>query len=573
MKVLQLPIIICDQPAEIALALDRAGVKADYAVLDINGQEWLLTKNNIKYNLRATDLVKNDPSMRVLRKTLYKFLFHAIKEYDVFHFHSNISLFSPWLGHFKDLEILKKAGKKIVVSYWGCDIRQKSKNLKYPFNSCEVCKVPCNDDAKLILSNEFASFADLKIAHLPELMEHAPKGTIFLPAFIDTNYWKPSGLRRQNDGVFKIIHVFGNSQARGDVRGTEFVRKAVEKLKLEGLKIEFLFFDKVPHGQLKNYYEKADLVIEQLRYGTYGLTALEAMALEIPVIGYIREKCKEAFNNEIPIIQANPNNILSVLRKTIQNREKLSEIGKKSREFVTKYHNSKKVAQNLINHYYKILKKKTVVVSNEKIAIEIRRSLKFKVLLISGDSNFEKKEILLLKNLATEGYNPILSNYQLHILGKKVEPIVENKNYKIIRCYDNPRRIQKRFVWLSEYIYRWRFFILSNYNLFKLGPNLEPDIIIATNPQIFIAALMLKRKLGVKLICQKNQALFKKSLTPFIAKIMITLVKKLFFFMVDGYFTFENAEFDKKNQKKLFKKMQSMDRLNIVEICHRVLIK
>ena len=137
---------------------------------------------------------------------------------------------------------------------------------------------------------------------------------------------------------------------RGDIRSTKEIRKAVSQLKKEGKKIDFVFYDKVPNRELKKFYEQVDIVVTQLNYGTYGLTALEGMALEKPVIAYIREKYKKYFP-DLPIIDANPDNILKVLRRVIEDKNKLAEIGKKSRQFVCQYHDSEILAKKLYQMY------------------------------------------------------------------------------------------------------------------------------------------------------------------------------------------------------------------------------
>jgi len=565
MKVLHLPIILCNQPSEITLALNRAGVKADYAVLDTNGQEWLLTHNNIKYNLHATDLIKNDPDMRLFRKALYKFFLHAAKEYDIFHFHSNISLFSQWLGHFKDLEILKKAGKKIVVSYWGCDIRTKSGNSKYKYNTCFACKAACEEEKKLFSRDTFAKYADLVIAHMPELYEYAPPGSVRLPSFIDTDYWESSHCDRPKSNVFKIFHPFGNNAVRGDVRGTEMIENAVDQLNKEGFNIEFLFFDKVPHSRMREYYEKADLVIEQLMYGTYGLTAIEAMALEIPVMGYIRDKYKKYYSDKIPIIDANPETITDVLRRTIQNKNDLAEIGKRGREFVVKYHDSKKIANRLISHYGKILKDKDKKIVNfENISMETRKAIGFKALVISGNVGTEDKEIKVIEQLTQKGISAILANYQLLKNPAKVKFHERNKSYEIFRFYgDQPSEWIKRFRYLGimELYYSIRYFVLMNYRLLKFGLNIRPDIIHACNPEALIAGLLIKSKVGSSLIYEKDKNQSSDIKLPGFVKFLFYCVEKIFSKSIDALVLSDKTSRKEKNAKK------------IVQIYHSVLVK
>jgi len=343
MRVLHLPIVICNQPWEMSRSLRRIGIESDYMVVDDNDAQWLM-RTKPDFNLNIYHRFDRKWAKQINRDKTFFFLY-ALLKYDVFHYHSNFPLFDD----FWDMKILKAFGKKIVVSSWGCDIRSKQKNSSYEFNTCATCKVFCDDRKKQHLLNQVHKYADLEMVHMPELLEYNQYSRYLLPGFIDTSFWKREKIIKPQE-TFKIFHASGNSEIRGDVRGTEFLSKAVNRLKKEGFKIEFLFFDKVPNKELKRKYEEADLVVEQLRYGTYGLTAAEGMAMSKPVMAYIRPFYKK-FYPDLPIINANPKTIYTELKWALTHREQLTQIGHESRKFVEDYHDSLKLAKKLYQIY------------------------------------------------------------------------------------------------------------------------------------------------------------------------------------------------------------------------------
>ena len=71
------------------------------------------------------------------------------------------------------------------------------------------------------------------------------------------------------------------------------------------------------------------------------------MVTSVPVICFIKEEYKKhvPFGNEIPIINADKDNLEKVLESIIKDRSKLNSIGKKGYEFVKKYHNAPVIAE------------------------------------------------------------------------------------------------------------------------------------------------------------------------------------------------------------------------------------
>jgi glycosyltransferase involved in cell wall biosynthesis len=123
----------------------------------------------------------------------------------------------------------------------------------------------------------------------------------------------------------------------------------VEKLKSNGRSIDLILVEGVPHSKVKELYDKADLAIDQLLCGWYGVFALEMMALGKPAVCYIREEdlafIPTSMRTELPIISANPDSIYDVLEKAFNLRNELRLIGEKSRAYVEHWHDPLVVAQ------------------------------------------------------------------------------------------------------------------------------------------------------------------------------------------------------------------------------------
>ncbi len=133
-----------------------------------------------------------------------------------------------------------------------------------------------------------------------------------------------------------VVH----APSRPKIKGTEYVLKAIDELKEDGLEFEYQQVIGLSNDEAKKVYEKADIIVDQLMIGWYGVLSVEAMALGKPVIAYIREDLESCFDNGLPVINANPITIKEQLRSIISSSEMRREYAKKSRDYFEKTHSN-----------------------------------------------------------------------------------------------------------------------------------------------------------------------------------------------------------------------------------------
>lgn len=296
--------------------------------------------------------------------TIGKLILRAARDYDIIHFNAGRSLLKaspgpfPWLSR-ADLAYFKAMGKGIVVTYQGCDVRQKSQcEVLFEINGCSYCTNPCSpelDAHKAYMVRGFDKYADAIYSLNPDLLHVLPQRAEFLPyTTIDPAEWRPEPMTSHSDR-FTILHAPTN---RG-LKGTEFVLAAVERLKERHPEVELVIVEGVPHEKVLELYARADLVLDQLLLGWYGGFAVEAMALGRPVMCYIREDdlryIPAEMAKDIPVINANPATVLDALEETFANRSMLPEIGRKSRAYVEKWHDPLKIARGVVDRYEEVL--------------------------------------------------------------------------------------------------------------------------------------------------------------------------------------------------------------------------
>lgn len=311
--------------------------------LGLNAQmvEWQANPFGYPYD----HLLNIDPNKKYLLPwyavKIGTFFIYSLFRYNVFHFHYGRSI---CLNH--DLGILKLLGKRVVFEYHGSDIRDPQ--ITYKLTHQLAFENDVLDDKIKRINNKICRSVRTILFHDDELIAHLPKyhGDIFVvPLRIDTEKFCPVYPEERVDTV-KIVHAPSNRS----IKGTEFVLNAVAALK-EKYTIELILVENMPQDEAKKIYADADIIIDQLVIGTYGVFAIEGMALGKPVITYITDEMKSCFPEELPIISANSETLMETLEDLIADGVKRRKAGIAGRKYIENYHDYTVIAE-LLNEIY-----------------------------------------------------------------------------------------------------------------------------------------------------------------------------------------------------------------------------
>ena len=142
-----------------------------------------------------------------------------------------------------------------------------------------------------------------------------------MPIAIDLAHFQPQYPSLQKERPL-ILHAPTNP----DFKGTFFIEKTIEKLK-EEYNFDYQRIEKMNHEEVIKLYEKADMIIDQVLCGSYGLLSVESMALGKPVLTYIRPDIVSTFPTELPIVNANPDNLYEQVKRLLKSPELRRELG------------------------------------------------------------------------------------------------------------------------------------------------------------------------------------------------------------------------------------------------------
>ena len=271
------------------------------------------------------------------------FFLAALHHYDCFHFHYGHSILNGI-----ELPLYKFFKKRVFFEFHGSDLRDEEA-------FCKVSGMPFNPndatDPRLHIRNQkICRIADGIIVHDDELVPYLPK--ICAPVYVvplrvdiskyETYYPDPYASK------IRIVH----APSKRTVKGTAFVLDAYSKLHEKYDNIELVLVEGKTQSEAYEIYKTADIIVDQLYVGTYGVFAIESMAMGKPVIAYISDDMKEKLPEELPIINGNIHTIEKVIEVLILDGKMRREKGVEGRKYVENYHNYKNVAWILRDIYY-----------------------------------------------------------------------------------------------------------------------------------------------------------------------------------------------------------------------------
>ena len=351
MKILHLPTSVGGNSYGLSRGERRLGLESDVLIKE---------KNYFEY---PADIQLNLPQNKF--KKLFEIL-NCIKEvrkkYDVFHFNFGTSLLNIPQFNLDYLDFfLYKKNNKYVVTYNGCDARQKFTIIKkYSICACSnpkcynyICHSEKIDSNKRRKIKKMTSFCDTVFYLNPDLKQFLPENSIFLPYSI-ASWDKISNKDRKYNYPIKIVH----APSQRGAKGTEEILSVIEKIK-NGFpeKIEFILVEGMKNYEAIKIYEQADILLDQILIGWYGALTVEAMKAGCAVMVYIREEdlqyipLKMHADIKNTFINCTKFNLYEKIAEIIENPNILKKYSKYSLDYVFTWHNPNYVA-SITKEYY-----------------------------------------------------------------------------------------------------------------------------------------------------------------------------------------------------------------------------
>jgi glycosyltransferase involved in cell wall biosynthesis len=311
-----------DRPLRVTVCpVNTAGVPwTNVQALRARGVDARLVVFN-RYRLHPEADVSLDLPQAQLRRQLgqWRALARLLPRTDVFHFVFGLTLV-PQSVQFPLLRALRK---KSVLHYLGSDIRGKSPD--------ELA---------------YGRKADAQIVGSYDAIRWVPEAEV-IPPGVDLARIEPAP---PSDRPRPLIVHAPSSRRR---KGTDAVIAACE-----GLDADLELVEGLHHEQAFERYRAADIVVDQLNAGWYGLFAIEALALGKPVVTFLHEdalrRTEEAFDTRVPIVSATAETLRERLAPLVASPAERRRVGAASRAYAEHVHDLERVTDRLLDLYARL---------------------------------------------------------------------------------------------------------------------------------------------------------------------------------------------------------------------------
>jgi glycosyltransferase involved in cell wall biosynthesis len=306
LRVVHCPVNTAGVPWTNVQALRRRGIDATLVVFN-------------RYTLHPEADRSLDLGAGALRRqaSQWRALAELLPRTDVFHFVFGLTLVPQSLQY----PILRLARKRSVMHYLGSDIRGKT-------------------------PQELASGrkAGARLVGSYDAIRWVPDATV-LPPGVDLAAITPVPPADRRRPV--VVHA-PSSRRR---KGTEHVLRACE-----GLDVELRIVEGLRHDEALALYRDADIVIDQLNAGWYGLLAIECLALGKPVLTFLHEEARhrteKAYATEVPLVGVTADTLGPRLAELVAaGPQEWRRIGEASRAYAERVHDVHRNTDRLVDVY------------------------------------------------------------------------------------------------------------------------------------------------------------------------------------------------------------------------------
>lgn len=325
-------------PYHTTRILRLAGMKADYLAKGFS-PVW----NKCDYHAPAFFLPFFQAFMEFLQ------FWQVVVKYGSVHLHFALTMsHSGW-----ELPFLKKMGRKIVVHYRGCEVRDYHQNIRlHPdMNICQECDYDryCISESNILRVKRVSKYADTLLVTTPDMKDFVPEAMFmpfFCPILDDLSQHNQNVKLKYPERPLRILHWTNHP----GIEGTCKIISCIESLQNKGYLIEFKILKGVPHSVVMDEIFWADLTIGKMKMGYYANSQIESMVRGVPAITWIRpDLVTEELSNSGFII-SHLDELENTLKYYLDNPKIIENKKKIAKSSILKLHNN----INLANRYKEI---------------------------------------------------------------------------------------------------------------------------------------------------------------------------------------------------------------------------
>ena len=334
---------------EIAKALKPYGYVCDSIayynfsrIWKANSFNYCLTDETAKFSYPVGELLK-------LIYYHYKLFLRVIYNYDIVHGYFYAGFLRETIFEKFEAQLLHRAGCKQINTTIGGDVAvmtdidshviRQGMNDMYPL----LTKNKAQDEIKRWI-RYWTEHSDYIICQSSYMIDALPRWDVLVTQYfpIDTDYWQGTGYG-DADGRNAPVRI-GHSPNHRPLKGSNFLIRAVNELRREGLKIELVMLENHQNSVVRDILREVDIIVADVMLQGYAVMGVEGCSLGKPVVQDVSDPhYNRVFKlytglDEAPFVSVPLEQLKDKLRELVSNPQQRREIGLKSRAYSLKYH-------------------------------------------------------------------------------------------------------------------------------------------------------------------------------------------------------------------------------------------
>lgn len=237
-----------------------------------------------------------------------------------------------------DAELLRRAGVRVGLVLHGSEIRDPRVHAAtHPWSPFTAPDDPHTKRLQRVcdvLLPLVRSFDGPVFVSTADQLDYLPEAT-WLPVVVDTDRWRPGPPVLENR-VPLVVH----APSTPWLKGTEQVTAALQPLADAG-RIELRLVTGMRPAQAAELIRSADIVVDQVLLGLYGVLACEAMSAGRLVLGNVGERLRGRVPAEVPVIEVTPADLAKVLEGFLADPMAAQKAAARGPAFVEKFHDGR----------------------------------------------------------------------------------------------------------------------------------------------------------------------------------------------------------------------------------------
>lgn len=237
-----------------------------------------------------------------------------------------------------DIRALESAGVKVGLVFHGSDIRDPARHAathRYsPFadptrRNTPAIQAACDRNRRLVEEAGLPVFVST-----PDLLEYVP-GATWLPVVVDVERLVLREKPRRSRPL--VVHAPSNPW----LKGTSEIEAALEGF--AGV-IDYRRVENLAPEEALELIAEADVVIDQVLLGLYGVLACEALATGSVVLGHLGDRLRTAVPAEVPILEVTPDDLAERMTEVLDRLPELAGDTQRRRDYVLDFHDGRRSA-------------------------------------------------------------------------------------------------------------------------------------------------------------------------------------------------------------------------------------